>query len=518
MQPNHFEDIIALVALYRPGPIGSGMIDDFIKRKRDGKEIKYDFPLLKETLDETYGVILYQEQVMSIANKLSGFSLGQADVLRKAMGKKIASVMNEQRERFVDGAVANGHDQRKAASLFDLISKFAEYGFNKSHSAAYALIAYQTAYLKAHHPSQFMAASLTLDIDNSDKVVKNIKECRDLNIKVLPPDINLCGREFTVVGEDIRFGLGAVKGAGANAVDSVLAARGEKPFEAIEDYLARIDFKKVNKKVNESLIKAGAFDSLSETDGSLDSLGKARSRAMDKFEAAGGQIPSLSLFGDDEETLHGSGWNEAELLKNEKDSLGFYISGNPLSKYSSLLEATGIRSISGLKKAADKEILETAGIVMSIRKLQTKKGDLMAAIILEDEDAMAEAIIFPDLYRTHAGLIETDKPMLIKGQLEKSEKGLKMVVEDISALEDLPYRKGDNLRAVITIKGNGSSTEKIKALKDVVDSHGGELPLYLRIKSKGSDTLLQTAHSITPDLKFISKIEDYFGKGAIKVV
>ena len=455
---------------------------------------------------------------MSIANKLANFSLGQADVLRKAMGKKIVAVMDEQREKFVDGAVANGHDQRKSAALFDLISKFAEYGFNKSHSAAYALIAYQTAYLKAHWPSHFMAATLSMDIDNSDKVVKNIKECRDMDVNVLPPDINLCGREFAVDGSDIRFGLGAVKGAGASAVDSILTARGDRPFDSVEDYLSRVDLRKVNKKVNESLIKAGAFDSLSKTDGSLESLGLTRLRTLEKFESAGGQIPSLSLFGDDEDAGGSTtgGWSEADLLKNEKDSLGFYISGNPLSKYAPLLKATGIRSVSGLKNAEDKETVEAAGVVMSIRKLQTKKGDLMAAMVLEDEESMLEVIIFPDLYKTHAELMDTDSPMLVRGQLEKSDKGLKILAEDISLLEDLPYRRKENGRAVIFI--DSSDTKAMHALKDVVDSHSGEMPLYLRIRSNGSDTLLQTAYNITPDLGFIARVEQYFGKGTIKVV
>ncbi|KKM14638.1 hypothetical protein LCGC14_1704140, partial [marine sediment metagenome] len=317
----------------------------------------------------------------------------------------------------------------------------------------------------------------------------------------------------------IRFGLGAVKGAGASAVDSILAARGERPFDSIEDYLSRVDFKKVNKKVNESLIKAGAFDSLSKTDGTLPSLGQARSRAMEKFEAAGGQIPSLSLFGDDEDGASpGGGWSEADLLKNEKAALGFYISGNPLSKYAPLLEATGIRSVAGLRNAEDKETVEAAGVVMSIRKLQTRRGDLMAAMVLEDEEAMVEVIVFPELYKTHAGLMDTDRPMLVKGQLEKSEKGLKIIGEDISPLEDLPFRRKENGRAVININGSGAAPEAMRALKDVVDSHKGELPLYLKIRARGSETLLQTAHSITPDLGFIAKVEQYFGKGTVKVV
>jgi DNA polymerase-3 subunit alpha len=522
MQPTQFEDVIALVALYRPGPIGAGMVDEFIRRKKSGKGITYYFDEIRGILEETYGIILYQEQVMSIANKLSGYSLGQADVLRKAMGKKIPEVMAEQKETFVKGAVESGHNERKAADLFSDISKFAEYGFNKSHSAAYAYIAYQTAYLKAHHPAYFMAATLSMDIDNSDKVVKNIKECRDMEIRVLPPDINLCGREFTVDGGHIRFGLGAVKGAGTNAVDAVLSARGGEPFETVEDYLSRVDLRKVNKKVNESLIKAGAFDSLSKDDGALEALGKARARAMEKLEASGGQIPSLSLFGDEAEegAAPGGGWDEADLLKREKEALGFYISGNPMSRFDRMLDTMGIRSVGGLKSASDQEVVEAAGIVMSIRKLRTKRGEIMAALVLEDEDAMAEVILFPDLYQEYAGILDTDRPMLVRGTLEKSEKGMKIVSEAISPLEDLPYRTGENLRAVITIEGgNGSAgSEVLKALKDVVDSHRGELPLYLKIRSGGADTLLQTSHSIVPDMGFIEKVEGFFGKGSIKVL
>ncbi len=266
MGPNRFEDLIALVALYRPGPIGSGMIDDFIKRKKGSIPVKYDLPQLKEILDETYGVILYQEQVMRIANKLANFSMGQADILRKAMGKKKPEEMEKQKETFIQGAIANGISEKKAIRIFDLMAIFAEYGFNKSHSAAYAYVSYQTAYLKTHYPVEFMAATLSADMDNTDKIVKSIAGCREMGIEILPPDINLSGKEFKVIGNSIRFGLEAVKGVGSAAIESIIEARNaDGPFTSLTNFFERVDQRKVNKKVVESLIKAGAFDSLGIT-------------------------------------------------------------------------------------------------------------------------------------------------------------------------------------------------------------------------------------------------------------
>lgn len=518
MQPNRFEDIIALVALYRPGPIGSGMIDTFINRKKGKEKIEYDLPELKEILDETYGVILYQEQVMRIANKLASFSMGQADVLRKAMGKKKADVMAQMREQFVSGAVKNKIDQGKALRLFELMEHFAEYGFNKSHSAAYALVSYQTAYLKAHYPMHFMAATLSMDLDNSDKIVKSIKECRNMDIQILPPDVNLCGREFTVDGSAIRFGLGAVKGVGAAAVDVILEARASGGrFASLEDYLLRVDPKRVNKRVNEALSKAGAFDSLFITDSTMASIARARYEALQRLNTSqGGGVPSLSLFGELEESEpeQDKAWDEAELLSNEKAALGFYISGNPLNKFSRLLSAMNISTVFELKEAADGQEVEAAGIVMNIKRVRTKKGDIMAALTIEDESASAEVIVFPDMYREKSGMLEKDMPIIVRGTLENSDKGLKIVAKELLRIEELLQGSDGERRAVISV----TEGTDLRALKEMVGEFSGSVPLFLRIRTGGSETLIQTSCGVTPDSALVESVEGFCGKGALKVV
>ena len=517
MQPNRFEDIIALVALYRPGPIKSGMIDTFINRKKGNEEIKYELKELKDILDETYGVILYQEQVMSIANRLANFSLGQADVLRKAMGKKKADVMAEQKVRFIEGAVKNNVPEKKAARIFELMEHFAEYGFNKSHSAAYALISYQTAYLKAHYPVHFMAATMTLDIDNSDKIVKSIKECANLGIRVLPPEVNLCGKDFSVDGESIRFGLAAVKGVGHGAVDAIIELRRTGgPFTSVEDYLSRVGGKGVNKKVNESLLKSGAFDTLLEHDGTLASIAVARCKALETV-SGGPANPTLSLFGGMDEDLSSEEntlWDETEMLKNEKSALGFYITGSPLRRYSGILEAMSMRTVSELASSEDGSEVSAAGIVMSIRKVRTRKGDLMAALGMEDEEGFLELVLFPDTYREKAGIIEKDMPLYFTGTLEKSDKGLKVVATDVKRLDDALSEVG-NRRAVVSINPDEGG---LQSLKSLVEKHGGLVPLYLSIRAAGAETLIETSTGVMPDAGFIEGIESAYGKGSIKVV
>jgi len=524
MQPSRFEDLIALVALYRPGPIKSGMIDDFIKRKRGEKAIRYELPQLREILDETYGVILYQEQVMSIANKLANFTMAQADLLRKAMGKKKADVMEKQKENFIAGTVKNGITQKKAARLFDLMAFFAEYGFNKSHSAAYAFISYQTAYLKTHFPEHFMAATLSADLDNTDKIVKSIKECRSMSIEILPPDINRCGREFTVDGKSIRFGLGAVKGAGTAAVEAILEARASGPFESLDDYLRRVDTRKVNKKVSESLIKAGALDSLGETDGSAASLGRWRAKAVRRLENGGGE-PSLNLFGPPEEAPAAAvspasvypedeAWDEAELLKHEKEALGFYITGNPLSRYADMLSVMNIKGMATL--TADGAEAEAAGIVTGLRRIRTKKGDIMAYLSLEDDDGSAEVVVFPDLYKAQSSLMGKDTPLYVKGALEVSEKGVKIVARELSALDSLMNGNGSGRRAVISVS-SGASPD-LRALRTLLAGAAGPMPVYLNVRAGGAETLIQTAMGIQPDQVLIRRVEECLGKGSIRVI
>lgn len=517
MTPDRFEDLIAIVALYRPGPIGSGMIDEFIKRKKGKIPVKYDLPQLKEILDETYGVILYQEQVMSIANKLANFSMGQADILRKAMGKKRPEEMEKQKEAFIKGAIAKGITERKAIKIFDLMALFAEYGFNKSHSAAYAYVTYETAYLKTHFPVEFMAATLSADMDNTDKIVKFIAGCREMGIAILPPDINMSGKEFKVVGNSIRFGLEAVKGVGSSAIEAIIESRDtDGTFPSISNFLERADQRRVNKKVVESLIKAGAFDS----------TGTARAQAMEFMNRVlngGSRAHSArahgqqSIFGDSAEETTGDvqDWGTEELLRHEKESLGFYITGHPLTKYDKELEKIGTKRISELDEIPDGQEVKIGGILTTIRKIQTKsKAELMAYCTVEDPSGNVEIIIFPDLYKASMTILQKDESVLVKGTVDKTEKGLKIVSSDITLLDTLATRLGQ--KAEISLKLPLNENVRLQTLKSILLSDGkGRYPLYLRVFHKNTETLITTGIKISDDRDIISKIEEIAGKGAV---
>ena len=514
MGPNRFEDLIALVALYRPGPIGSGMIDDFIKRKKGKTAVKYDLPQLKEILDETYGVILYQEQVMRIANKLADFSLGQADILRKAMGKKNSEAMAKQKENFVKGAIAKGIPEKKAAKIFDLMELFAEYGFNKSHSAAYAYVSFQTAYLKAHYPVEFMAATLSADMSDTDKIVKSINECRKMKIEMLPPDINLSGREFKVIGNSIRFGLEAVKGVGGAAIESIVEVRAEGgPFKSISDFIERVDPRKVNKKVLEGLVKAGAFDSLDVT----------RAAAMKTVtDLLSGSKPKndgqQSIFGDmpvdtKEDVAE---WDEAELLSSEKESLGFYITGHPLSKFEPLLKRIKARKTSELETAADKEDIVMGGVLRGIKKKNVKStGDMMAYVALEDDEGSVEVIVFSELYKSVNALLKKDALVLVKGNIDRDEKGVRVRAREISALE----KAGGNglKRLEISLRDRESCMSCLKEIRSLVSRYPGDCQLYLRIRLEGSQTLIATEIGLRPDSALIGTLEGMVGRGGVTV-
>jgi DNA polymerase-3 subunit alpha len=512
MTPNRIEDLIALVALYRPGPIGSGMIDDFIRRKKGKVPVKYDLPQLKDILDETYGVILYQEQVMRIANRLANFSLGQADILRKAMGKKNIEVMGKQKEHFVNGAVANGINEKKASKIFELLEKFAEYGFNKSHSAAYAFVSYQTAYLKAHYPVEFMAATLSMDIHDTDKIVKSINECRQMNIAILPPDINLSGSEFRVVENSIRFGLAAVKGVGAAAIDSILESRGtEGAFSSIADFVGRADTRKVNKKVLESLVKAGAFDS----------MGVTRASAMDTvatlLNGSGSRNPGQqSIFGEEtfEPEQHVAEWDETELLRNEKESLGFYITGHPLTKYDMMLTTFKARKTTALEHLPDRSDIVIGGILRSIKKKNVKStGDLMAYLTLEDDEGSVEVIVFPELYKNSVHVLRKDMLLLVKGTIDKDEKGVRIRAREALNLEDAG--KANLKRMDISIDDSLGSSENLRSIKDLVTQYPGDCQLFLKIRLGKSQTLIATGMNIRPDNILLNRLEDMVGRGAV---
>lgn len=514
MQPNRFEDLIALVALYRPGPIGSGMIDDFIKRKKGQTPVKYELPQLKDILDETYGVILYQEQVMRIANKLANFTMGQADILRKAMGKKKPEEMEKLKEAFIKGAVANKISEKKAIRLFELMALFAEYGFNKSHSAAYAYLAYKTAYLKAHYPVEFMAATLSADMDNTDKIVHMIAECRNMSIQILPPDINQSEREFKVIGNSIRFGLEAVKGVGSAAIESILDSKEKNgPFLSMEDFLKRVDTRKVNKKVIENLIKAGAFDS----------LGLTRARAMSLIHdslngtRARSSLGQQSIFGSKEELEIIKEWDEMEILSHEKEALGFYITGHPLMKYREKLLALQVKQTSELDNFYDREEVQVAGVISSIKKIQ-KRGtaETIAYFTLEDERGNIEAIAFPELYRNNIGLFKKDILVLVKGTVDRTEKGIKLVSKEILPIDNLISMNG--LKCEISIKYHAANSLNLRSLRQILSGSTGNCPLYLKVELEDSHVFIATGLQVDPGSLLIDGIEGIFGKGAVKIV
>ena len=515
ISPDRFEDLIAIIALYRPGPIGSGMVDDFIKRKKGLIPVEYELTQLKEILDETYGVILYQEQVMRIVNKLADFTIGQADTLRKAMGKKKPEEMEKQKEAFIQGARANGIPEKKAKRLFDLMASFAEYGFNKSHSAAYAHLAYQTAYLKAHYPVEFMAATLSSDMDNTDRIVRSINECRGMGIAILPPDINQSGQEFKVIGSSICFGLEAVKGVGSSAIEFILGPRNrEGPFASVANFLERVDTKKVNKKVIESLIKAGAFDSLGTTRAGAIGLMGRMVNGGNRVKASGQQ----SIFSDLSEGPAGSDqeWGEFELLKYEKEALGFYITGHPLTKYSRQLEKINTKRTSELEEVPDKEEIKIGGILRDIKKVQTRsKAEIMAYCMLEDADGIVEVIVFPQLYRNSLPILQKDRLLLIKGGIDKTERGIKVVATEISELDQLETKSGCRIEINLRCPFLDSiGLQRLRSL--IISSSKGEYPLYLRIFLQDAEALIATGMKISSDSETINRIEEIAGEGAVR--
>ena len=515
MGPERFEDLVALNALYRPGPLGSGMVTDFIDRKKGKVPVKYDLPQLAPILEETYGVILYQEQVMRIAHELAGFTLGQADMLRRAMGKKKPEEMEKQKEAFVNGSVERGIPADKAKKLFDLMAKFAEYGFNKSHSAAYAYVAYQTAYLKAHFPVEFMAAMMSVDLDNTDKIMVYIRECQGMNIKVLPPDINVSEREFKVIDGAIRFGMGALKGAGAQAVDDIIEAR-DTPFKSFSDFMQRANSKKVNKKILEALVKAGAFDSLAIT----------RKACFEQVAAGdkGRSFNQTSIFGDDMggDIMYGMDspqnpasntqeWDMAELLAFEKEALGFYISGNPLQRFSRaglLREAANSAKLNTMPNNAE---VSVAGIVASIKKIKTKsdKG-LMASMVLDGEDGQIEVIVFPDLYKEKSELVAKNVPVLVKGTVEANDKGTRVRAKQLQHLEELfSARPASNGKIELDV-AEGADLNRLAA---AVMEFRGKTPLFLRIESGGLEVLLETSCKINADDAFYAAVSGLIKNG-----
>ena len=530
-QPNSIDDLTALNALYRPGPIQGGMIDHFIDRKHGRKSIEYELPELKEILQETWGVIVYQEQVMQIANRLAGYSLGEADLLRRAMGKKKPEEMAKQRERFVEGAVQRGYPPKKIEKLFDLLAKFAEYGFPKAHAAAYALLAYHTAYLKTHFSVEFMAALLTSVTGNTDDVVKYINECREMGIAVEPPDINVSDANFTPHGSAIRFGLAAVKNVGHNAIQSIVAGRKESErYQSIYEFCEKVDLRLLNKRVMESLIKSGAMDSLGRRGQLMAVLDKAMDRALKtQRDAESGQHGLFGVFQQDEVPVNNDklpetpDWDEHTRLAAEKEILGFFITGHPLEKYKDKLEdfqALSTADIAGIKASTGKdETICTAGIITNIRVLKSKKGDFYAQGALEDMVGSVEMIVFPDAYRKLQDKVKLEVPVLIRGGL-RIEEGVnpKLLANDITPLAEAKVPLPRSLRIRVPVENANESV--VDDLHALCAERKGEAKVLFDVERQGDFMVVMEAegYNVHPDRNFVARVEALCGRGAVRVI
>jgi DNA polymerase-3 subunit alpha len=529
LKPDRIEDVIAIIALYRPGPMD--LIPDFIKRKQGKIPITYEVPELEPILKDTYGVIVYQEQVMAIANKVSGFSLGQADILRRAMGKKKPEEMEKLRVQFLEGAKAHKIAEKRAEKLFELIQKFAGYGFNKSHAAAYAVICYQTGYLKAHYPTEFMAALMTTDMGNADKIVGYFTECRDLGIKVLPPDVNESQKNFAVVDDGIRFGMAAIKNVGEGAVESVIAIRSETGhFKSFFDFCRRVDLHKVNKRMLEGLIKAGAFDS----------MGARRSQLMAVLDQAAEDGAAAQKERDQGQTSIFDGdfdqsgpatrltdsplpdlpeWDQGQRLKYERELTGFYISAHPLARYEATIKALATATTIGLVELPDGREVKLCGIITTVKTMLTKKGDRMAYLTLEDLHGIVEVIAFPDLYKNAMDLIAPERVVRLTGTVDRGDKGTKIRG---MKLEPLAEAQNQGIKRVTIRLGDGAhAASHIPRLRDVFQRHPGSTTVMLTFRM-GTDLEAEMAPlpkvKILPSEHFVADVEEVLGKGAVVLV
>jgi len=484
LRPNKFEDIIALVALYRPGPIGSGMLDDFVKRKLGEQEATYFLPELEPILRDTYGIIVYQEQVMQIAQVLAGYSLGSADLLRRAMGKKKPEEMKKHKEIFlygseelnIEGAEKRGFDLKIAEEIFNLMEKFAEYGFNKSHSAAYALISYQTAYLKAHYPVEYMSQLLSSELDKGDKVVVFIEECKRMGITVLPPTINKSSKDFIIDENSIRFGLGAIKNVGFSAIESIVQARENGEFKSIYDFCSRVDLRLVNKRVIESLIKTGVFDEFGKTRKALmnvlDSAIEEGQRKQKNRELGIATIEDLlGIYETEEYYPDTDEFLEHDILKMEKELLGFYLTNHPLSSYSNVLSTLTIGS-NDLEMMEDEKDVVVGGIIKNIKTHMTRTGEKMAFLTVEDLEGSFDVVVFASLYKDHLSMLEEDRIVIVRGRFNKNGERSAVVANEIME----PNEAMEKLISNITIYLNltGFTDDRVLKFKELLSSYPGD--------------------------------------------
>ena len=544
LKPQRIEDIIAMVALYRPGPMD--LIEDFVNRKHGRSPIAYEHPLMEQVLQETYGIMVYQEQVMRLAADLAGFSLGEADTLRKAMGKKDRELMATQREKFVTGCKANKIDGRKAERIWDLIEKFAGYGFNKSHAACYGVVAYQTAYLKANYPTEFMAALLTSEMEKTDKIVQYVEETRAMGLRVEPPDVNVSRADFTVAGEAIHFGLAAIKNVGATAIESIVRTReADGRFAVLDDFCARVDLRLVNRRVVECLIKAGAFDSLQSTragllaalDQAMDS-GQRQQRDREEGQVSlfdvpggGGAKPAAAPTA----AARVPEWPQEEMLAYEREVLGFYLSGHPLEQYRDVARRIGALGAADLATRSTGARVLLLGQVSAFSESTTKSGNRMAFATLELVDGSIPLTIFPEPYRSCAGALRHKGPVIVRGRADDSDKGRVVLAEEIKPLEEAL----GNLAPAGNGQGNGTGTgtgpgahacrirvsaaaealpNLLASVKAACREHEGRTPLFLHVLLPEQEVVLRIKElAVDPASDLVTKVEGLLGPGSILV-
>ncbi|MEM7009042.1 MAG: DNA polymerase III subunit alpha [Thermodesulfobacteriota bacterium] len=522
LQPTQFEDLIALLALYRPGPLDSGMVDDFIKRKHGKQKIQFPLEELKEILNDTYGLFVYQEQIMQTASAVAEYSLGEADLLRRAMGKKKPEEMKAQRDRFLKGAKQKGISDKKAKELFDTMEKFAEYSFNKSHSTAYALITYQTAYLKAHFPAEFMAALLSVETGNTDKVIASITECKQMGIPVLAPDVNESMAGFTASNGKIRFGLAGIKNVGGSTVEAIIDAREQEgAFESIFNFCERVEGRRLNRRTFESLIKSGAFDSLGchracliesvETLLSFISIKqKSSSDGQHSLFASNDSIAMPSLSDVDE-------WHENEVLASEMEVLGFYVTSHPMAKYASEMNGLSRLDTEALFEIKEKREVSIAGVVRSIVIKNTKSGSgIFGNLVLEDMKGSVEVVIFDKLLRKTRDLLEGRvEPIVIKGMLEPNEDQVKLRALDIISLKSV--RNGSTVH--ISFDKESSTRDYFEKLKDILDKYPGSAQVQVHINTNDGESVLEVGdYQVDVQDKFIYDVEKLLGEGALRLI
>ncbi len=527
MKPDRFEDIVALLALYRPGPLESGMVDDYVKCKHGAQKVKYELPQLKSILSETHGVILYQEQVMKIASVLAKFTLGDADLLRRAMGKKKPEEMAKQREKFYSGCKENNIPEKKAQIIFDLMEKFAGYGFNKSHSAAYAMVSFQTAYLKAHYPLEFFGALITADMDNTDKVTRYINDCREMGINILPPDVNKSYWDFTVTDGKLLFGLGAIKNVGSAAIDSVIETRKETgAFESFAKFCEVADLRVVNRRVLESLIKSGA----------MDSLGSARAYMFDNLQTtmdlaqanqkdrALGQSSMFEILESDENSTSDlesqedqTDWDDNQRLKFEKETLGFFITGHPLSKYKRELSWFTDVGTANLSEIQSGQTVSIGGIPSKVVPKITRKGDKMAFVTLEDLEGTTEITLWPETFAVVESLLASEEPLLVTGKLEGDEKFPKIIASAVYPLSEAKKHWRGKLR--LSLRAAGLEKQTLLEIKKILLEHPGKSEVQLHFTFPNNSTKLLTASSdlaITPSEEMVHEIENILGEHSVR--